>query len=62
MRTTYPVLAPLSGVPDDIISPLMAGTEHLRSHMLILGEPNAQFLMPSPVARMSVPQSVGPLR
>ena len=49
-KATYPVLAPLRSVPNDVVASLMAGTQDLRGHMFVLREPHAQLLVPSPVA------------
>lgn len=48
--SSYPLLAPMHSIPDDIVTALMAGAQHLGDHEIILRQPNLELLMPPPVS------------
>lgn len=56
--STYALLSPVVGVPDDVITALMSVAQELRYHSLVLGEPNLELLVPAPVARVARMASV----
>ncbi len=50
MKLTYSLFAPVCGVPDDVVAPLVGWSKCLGNHHLVLGEPDLKLLVPSPVA------------
>ena len=49
MLVTYAILAPGSGVPDDVVATLVGRAQNLRHHHVVLGEPDLELLVPAPV-------------
>jgi hypothetical protein len=52
--TTYLLLPPVDGIPDDVVASLMLGAENLRVHRLVFREPDPRMLVPAPVALVTV--------
>lgn len=55
--STYPLLTPLGGVPDDVVALFVLSAQRSGVHMLVLRQPHLQLLVPSPVAVIPTKQS-----
>lgn len=51
---TYPLLAPVADVPDDVVASLMRMAQNLRHHHVVLRQPDLELLVPSPVSVVPV--------